>query len=646
MRIPYLNTVYSADLIKLVFLFASFTANAQSDSLLLQEVTITSSIIPTGVSQTGRNILTISGDTFAKLPVNSVEELLRYVPGLEVQSRGPMGSQSDFVVRGGTFQQVLVILDGLRLNDPNSGHFTSYIPITPAQIDRIEVLKGASSALYGSDAVGGVIHIITKAFASITTKANSFGGQVIAGQFGLYNINGGGSYNTENTSIDAGILSNNASGQQQRGIKGFFHNTTLSAGLNQNLGRGWSAALRASYDSREFAAQNFYTTFVSDTANEKVTTSWNQVMIAHAGAKDRISLQAGYKEVNDTYQFNSVSAANQSKSKLLQSLAMYEYSFSKKTNVIAGLQLQQRNISSNDRGQHTINQQAIFLVLKQTIGEHLTISPTLRLDNDERSGTEFVPQLNVSFATGNLQLRASGGKTIRQADFTERYNNYDKTLVTSGRIGNPDLFAERSFSYEAGVDYWLPGKDVKFSGTIFQQKFNKLIDYVNTPYAEMPRQENISPSGTYALARNISDVTTSGAEVDISMRHTTGNGSALFSALGFIILDSSSPEGTPSLYLSSHARFMTNLTAGFSTPRYAFSITGLYKTRPEQIASTITTPISSSYIVLNVKVEYFVVRGKVSIFLQIDNIFDENYSDILGSIMPSRWVIGGVKVMF
>jgi vitamin B12 transporter len=98
--------------------------------------------------------------------VQSLDELLRYVPGVEVQARGPMGAQSDLVLRGGTFQQVLVVLDGLRLNDPITGHFSSYIPIAPAEIERIEILKGASSALYGSDAVGGVVHIITKTFAA------------------------------------------------------------------------------------------------------------------------------------------------------------------------------------------------------------------------------------------------------------------------------------------------------------------------------------------------------------------------------------------------------------------------------------------------------------------------------------------------
>ena len=130
----------------------------------LDPITVTASLNPAKSSQTGRNLVVIKGERFAQLPVHSIDELLRYVPGIELQARGPMGSQSDITLRGGTFQQVLVIVDGMRVNDPNTGHFTTYIPIAPGEIERIEILKGASSAIYGSDAVGGVIHIVTKSF--------------------------------------------------------------------------------------------------------------------------------------------------------------------------------------------------------------------------------------------------------------------------------------------------------------------------------------------------------------------------------------------------------------------------------------------------------------------------------------------------
>src|SRR6476646_1067366 len=101
-------------------IFFAFTlVKAQDSSFSLNPVTVTASLKPVKASNTGRNLLVIEGERFRNLPVNSVDELLRYLPGIEVQARGPMGMQSDIVLRGGTFQQVLVILDGLRLNDPN-----------------------------------------------------------------------------------------------------------------------------------------------------------------------------------------------------------------------------------------------------------------------------------------------------------------------------------------------------------------------------------------------------------------------------------------------------------------------------------------------------------------------------------------------
>src|SRR5262245_15238102 len=92
-------------------LLISHLVSAQEKSEL-DPVTITAGMNDQNQSQTGRNIFVIKGEKFLDLPVHSVDELLRYLPGLEIQSRGPLGAQSDIVVRGGTFQQVLVILDG------------------------------------------------------------------------------------------------------------------------------------------------------------------------------------------------------------------------------------------------------------------------------------------------------------------------------------------------------------------------------------------------------------------------------------------------------------------------------------------------------------------------------------------------------
>lgn len=626
-----------------LFSILSVGVMAQQTDAELNPVTVTASFRPEPVSRTGRNITTISGAYFSQLPVHSVDELLRYIPGVEVQSRGPMGAQSDVVIRGGTFQQVLIILDGLRLNDPNTGHFNSYVPIAPAEIDHVEVLKGAASAIYGSEAVGGVIHIITKTFsAQAKTNKKQYTVQGAAGQYGLWAINAGGLYQHNNTAVSGGVLTNNTDGQIQRGTRGFFNNSTASVSVNHYFNSNWRLLVRTAYDRRKFGAQNFYTTFKSDTASESVTTYWNQASLSYQKDKNKFVLDAGYKRATDEYAFNAGVLPNKNISTLFQASSRYEHQFSSNTGLVTGVQFQDKVITSNDRGDHYLKQVAGFVILNQGVGNNLSVSPALRLDYTENSGTELVPQLNVSYKINSVQLRGSAGKTIRQADFTERYNNYNKTLVTSGSIGNPDLEAERSFSYEAGVDVFVK-KEWKISAGIFRRDQQKLIDWITTAYNDMPRKDNLSPAGTYALARNIAQVNTSGLEADIQYSKSFRNQQRLFSTLGFVWLDSKSSNSVTSFYVSSHAKFLANFNVAYSNQWFGISANGIYKNRGAQTASAINAELSQNYFLLNVKAEAFLFKNKASAFVESANLFNTKYSDLLGAAMPGRWIMAGFK---
>ncbi|HZG24494.1 MAG TPA: TonB-dependent receptor [Chitinophagaceae bacterium] len=610
----------------------------------LDPVTITASIQPVSVSATGRNILIIKGEQFSRLPVNSIDELLRYLPGIEVQMRGPMGAQSDIVMRGGTFQQVLVIIDGIRINDPNTGHFNSYIPIAPAEISRIEVLKGASSAIYGSEAVGGVIQIITKSFAAKKgQQEKQLNVQSAIGEYGLWNSQFGGFYNNGNTAVSGGLLTNNAKGQPQRGTRGYFNNTTASVSVNQHLNEYLNIAVRSAYDQRDFAAQNFYTTFASDTAKEKVTSNWNHLRLAYAKANHSFTFDAGYKKVNDQYQYNPVSIANSNKSRLVQALVIYNWKKTEKTALSAGGQYLNKMINSNDRGNHKLNQAGAFLILNQRFGERLHVNPALRADWNERSGFELVPQISLSYKVKKLSFRGSAGKTTRDADFTERFNNYNKALVTGGSIGNPDLEPEQSISYEAGADY-LAAKNLKLAVTFFQRNQNEVIDYVPTPFAEMPRQVNLRPGGSYALAKNIGEVTTRGLELDLQYSRQMQNEQQLWMALGLTTLKSESDNGTPSFYLSSHAKFLGNASINYTARWLTVSANAIYKVRKEAAATPIMAAISRNYFVLNLMGQATFSKNRAGVFIQLNNAFNKRYSDLLGSQMPGRWLIGGAKV--
>ncbi len=618
---------------------------ARAQEIELDPITVTATLSQKRVSETGRNITIIKGDHFKQLPVHSVDELLRYVPGVEIQARGPMGSQSDIVLRGGTFQQVLVILDGMRINDPNTGHFSSYIPIAPAEIERVEILKGASSAIYGADAVGGVIHIITKTFTSKENAEHTdITAGVTAGEYGFLNADAGFFYSKKKLSVGGGFITNNADGVQQRGTKGFFHNTTASVSANYHLNSKWNVAYRFAYDDRDFAAQNYYTTFLSDTARENVKSLWNQVRIAYQTQKQSLTLDAGYKHLNDNYLYNPSSVANNNISELFQALLAYQNKLSSKTMLVAGFNYQQKSIRSNDRGDHSIYLASPFVTFSYQPVQNFYIHPSLQWVAFQNIPDEWVPQVSLSYRSNAVQFRGSVGKTIRDADFTERYNNYNKAFVPAGRIGNPDLTAERSLSYEAGADWFL--KDhLKVSATFFQRFHERLIDYANTPYSDMPRKENLSPTGVYALAKNIASVNTTGFETDIQYRHAINERQSLTGSVGLVWLDSKSSDTVPSFYVSSHAKFLANFSIIFDYRHISLSINGLYKQRKAQSSSTpaINATLSKDYFVANVKAGYRFFRSGLSLFAEADNVFNTQYSDLLGSQMPGRWLMGGVR---
>ena len=638
-----------------LFVLASLNAFAQgtADTLAgttgisLDPISLTASLQPARISQTGRNITVISGERFRDLPVHSIDELLRFVPGLEVQMRGPMGSQADIVLRGGTFQQVLILLDGLRINDPNTGHFNAYIPVAPAEIDHIEVLKGASSAIYGSDAVGGVIQVFTKSFVqrSGSDKPSLRAiASVGAGEYNLWHVNTGITYQDRKTVITGGWLSNNTRGRQQRGIRGYVHANTVSLSASTQLHRDWNLAVRSSYDDRDFAAQNYYTSFASDTAAEQVNSRLLQVRLNYTGLEDhRISLDASHKQVRDRYQFNKAGLPNQSTSRMNQVFLRDEWKISIRTGLVSGLQLVTREIESNDRGVHELLQPGAFVLLNQRIGKGLSVNPGLRFDWNKLSGPELVPQLSASYALQSLILRGSAGKTTREADFTERFNNYQRPLVTSGRVGNPDLEAERSFSFELGADLFA-ARGLKLSTTAFRRNHRRLIDYVVTPYDLMPRKNNLQPGGTYALARNIARVTTQGLELDLLWdTHVLDGKDQLRVMAGLTWLRSETSDTLPSFYLASHARFLTNFNLQYHRGLITVSFNGIYKTRDQQKTDPIQASISTRYFVSNVKLDCKIYRQAVSGFFQLNNIFDQSYSDLLGAPMPGRWFSAGVS---
>ncbi len=171
---------------------------------------------------------------------------------------------------------------------------------------------------------------------------------------------------------------------------------------------------------------------------EQVTSRWHQLRIGYQDQQQSFTIDAGFKSVSDHYKYNSVSTANNNTSRLFQGLLTYQRKLSSTTTLVAGGNLQDKNIGSNDRGDHSLLIVSPFVSVSQSLWKGFTVRPSLQWVFFGSISNELVPQLDISQKAGQFQLRGSVGKTIRDADFTERYNNYNKALVTSGRIGNPE----------------------------------------------------------------------------------------------------------------------------------------------------------------------------------------------------------------
>jgi iron complex outermembrane receptor protein len=622
-------------------LLCSLSISVLAQNTQLSEVVVTASMLPQQEKETGRNIVSIKGSSLQNLPISSIDELLKYLPGIETQQRGPAGTQSNIIIRGGTFQQVLVIIDGIRINDPLTGHFNSYIPLHPEDINRIEIIKGAASAIYGSDAIGGVVNIITNGLQQKNNHKLSVGSK-----WGSYNSRSNNFWwgvQKEKWKLSVSSQQNKADGENLRGTTGYYNNSFYAANFNYAFASNWKLHILYANDSRDFNAQNFYTTFKSDTATEIVKSNWTQMGLSKQYTHKIVKFDVAYKNLSDRFRFNPAGSFNENKTSLFVAQGSVQFTRNPNHQIVTGAQWIHKKIRSNDRGNHELAHGAAFLIATHKLPKNIFINESLRIDWDQNYGWIIIPQINGSWVNGNLTTRASIGKGVRDADFTERYNNYNKSIVTSGSIGNPYLQAEKSWSYELGADYRM-GPNFKWGATLFMRDQNNLIDWTPTPYPMMPRQSNLVINGSYSLATNVSSVKTKGIETDLTYNKKWGEDYELNCSTGLVWLSSTSPNKTPSFYISSHARFLWNEQIVFRANNLQLAINSVYKIRNAQTASAINAALSNNYFLVNSKFSYLTSKRKGNVFLEITNLTNTPYSDLLGAIMPSRWIAAGFQV--
>ncbi|MBU6324872.1 MAG: TonB-dependent receptor [Bacteroidetes bacterium] len=641
---------------------STLTLKAQKDTVTLNDAQVRSSSYRQNRSDLGRNTTYIDGKVLQQLPVVHWDDLLKHLPGLEVQQRGGFGSQADITLRGGTFQQVLILVDGIRINDPLTGHFNGNIPVVPAEIDHIEVIKGPAAMNFGPEAVGGVIHIITKAYGGRAFwPGKKFSGSITGGEWNFLGVQAFASATDKKLRnyFSASYMRNSSPGQLLSGdsIRGNFSNNIAAISHTGKWGRNIVSSTRVSSSFYDFNARFFYTRSTADKSQEWIRrfSAQHTTKINHQGNRRTTDLQAAVQRTTDSFLFNPAFKGNHHIMWLWQAGATHYVRLSPNSNQWnwnTGFQYFGRDIQSSDRGNHREHEAALWSQMYYK-GQKtpLNINAGIRLTLDALNRLNLTPQINANYRLGAVSIRGGFSRSFRNPDFTERYVSTGLPgVLTAGRnLGNPLLKPEFAWNYEAGFDYSAGRhftKQFTFRSTAFLRRSNNLIDFMYIKGAYIPPNAQIDTGRSYFYAQNLTPLNTAGFEADVQWTGTiyrTWKAMVMGGITALRFSNNGSSTGI-SKYVASNAGFLANAQLILQRRQFFLGVNGVWKQRTEETALVINKEISRSYLVMNGNLSWNRPDNRLNLRLQCMNLGNLRYSDIMGAELPRRWWMLGIGI--
>ncbi|WP_312763443.1 TonB-dependent receptor domain-containing protein [Epilithonimonas sp.] len=225
------------------------SAMAQNQENNIERVDLQGRFLSVSHNDVNENVTVITKKQIENSPATSIDELLQFYSGLDIRRRGSNGVQSDIGIRGSSFEQVLILINGIRMNDSQTGHNTFNIPFDISAVERIEIIKGSSAKLYGQNVFAGVINIVTKTSSQeqVTVKAQG-------GDFKTYDLSASGTFGTEKFTNLFQVSSGASDGYRYNTdykIQNYFYQNKLKIS-NGSIG------LQAGFSEKKFGANGFY----------------------------------------------------------------------------------------------------------------------------------------------------------------------------------------------------------------------------------------------------------------------------------------------------------------------------------------------------------------------------------------------------
>ena len=475
----------------------SLHAFSQEKTQELDSIVINSTRISLPFKKNSRTITVITAKDIKNSAATNVADLLQQVTGVDVRRRGTGGGQSDLYIRGGGFDQTLLLIDGIKMDDAQTGHHTMNAALPIEVIERIEIIKGPAARIFGQNAFTGAINIVTKKRLNNKVSIN-----VEAGSFGQLNGSVTLGKETENSSIIAhvgaltsdGYRNNSDYNNQNYFLKGIFNK------------KKQPIEVIATFFDKKFGAENFYTTNVTFNEYEETQNSLIGVSTTFKSNKFNVTPRIYWRRGQDMFLLRRDDPGFYRNFHITNKIGVEtNASYTSDIGITGfGVDFSRFSIQSNNLGERVRTMVNFFLEQRFKLGS-FDITPGIAATYFSDFKFNAFPGLDIGVQISDkVRLYGNVGYTFRAPTFTDLYYSDPATS------GNPNLEPEKAFAQEIGLKY----SDDKFSGSlaIFNRDSEDLIDYV---------RQNTSVN--IFTAANIAEVSTQGVEFESAYNFKMNN---------------------------------------------------------------------------------------------------------------------------
>jgi vitamin B12 transporter len=645
-------------LLAVATLAAPLSAQEPQDTTRLRELVVTATRLPTSPDAVVSSVTTLSGEDLRARGIRYVQDALREVPAAAVVQGGSYGGVSSLFLRGGESDYVKVLVDGVPVNQ--SGGAYNWANLTTDNVDRIEILRGPASVIYGSDAVSGVVQIFTR------RGQEGFGAEatVEAGTFGTLNGSAGvlGGTDRLTYSAEAGRISTDGTYP----FNNDYGNTVLSGSLQGRPGTRSDASLSARFSDSRY---HFPTDFAGVPVDSNQSNAEQALTLAadvgrRLGSRYELRLTAGGSRSDGEFDDRSDSPADtigfgfashrESRSNRGNLDLRLNGTVSPVLTLTAGAQVeleterQSGQTTSNfggivtspdtpfDRDRTTVGYYAQGVV---DLASSLAINLNARVDDNSAFGTFFTYRAGAAYRfPSQTRLRASVGRGFKAPTFCEQFCSAPFV------VGDSTLRPERSTSWEAGVEQDVAGGNASVWATYFDQRFRDMIVYDGGVAPGSPTYRN----GAAARANGIE------AGLSASLGRTV-KASASYT---YLQTEATDDGGLPSPSFASDERLIRRpehsaqlaVRAGLFD-RASLGGSVMYLGSRDDVdfnqfpSERVELP---DFVLVDVAAEVEILRplnGRpgISGVLRIENLFNEDYDQVVGFPGRTRGVFGGAK---